>query len=87
MLWFDLELVLFLSVGAQLLQAAALRNLPVAFVVALTYYGSIFFGLIASVSLLRETISPSEWIAGVLLLAALGLSLLDRFRPAPNAPQ
>jgi drug/metabolite transporter (DMT)-like permease len=84
-LWFDLELVLFLSVGAQLLQAAALRNLPVAFVVALTSYGSIFFGLIASVSLLRETISPSEWIAGVLLLAALGLSLLDRFRPAPHA--
>ncbi|HEV2651522.1 MAG TPA: DMT family transporter [Rhizomicrobium sp.] len=81
-LWFDLELVVFLSVVAQLLQAAALRNLPVAFVVALTSYGSIFAGLIASVTLLGETISPSEWIAGVLLLGALGLSLMDRYRAA-----
>jgi drug/metabolite transporter (DMT)-like permease len=80
--WFDLELVVFLSVVAQLLQAAALRNLPVAFVVALTSYGSIFFGLLASVTLLREKLSPSEWVAGGLLLAALGISLLDRFRSA-----
>jgi drug/metabolite transporter (DMT)-like permease len=79
-LWFDLELVVFLSVVAQLLQAAALRNLPVAFVVALTSYGSIFAGLIASVTLLGETISVSEWIAGGLLLAALGLSVTDRWR-------
>jgi drug/metabolite transporter (DMT)-like permease len=80
--WFDLELVLFLSLGGQLLQAAALRSLPVAFVVALTSYGSIFAGLIASAILLGERLSANEYLAAGLLLAALALSLLDRRRPA-----
>jgi drug/metabolite transporter (DMT)-like permease len=77
-LYFDLELVLFLSLGGQLLQALALRCLPVAFVVALTSYGSIFAGLIASATILGERLNANEYLAGGLLLAALAVSVLDR---------
>ncbi len=65
-LWFDLELVLLLSLGGQLLQGMALRTLNVAVVVALTSYGSIFFGLAASLVILGErltvqTLSPPRF--------------------------
>lgn len=82
-LWFDLELVLLLSLAGQLLQGVALRGLDVSLVVALTSYGSIFFGLVASLFLLHERLAPSELAAGAFLIVALGLSL-SRGRPAPG---
>jgi drug/metabolite transporter (DMT)-like permease len=79
-LWFDLELVLLLSLGGQLLQSMALRTLNVAVVVALTSYGSIFFGLAASLAILGERLTVQDVIAAAFLITALGLSLLpERF--------
>lgn len=75
-LWFDLELVLLLSLGGQLLQGVALRALNVALVVALTSYGSIFFGLAASLAILGERLTVQDIIAGAFLVTALGLSLV-----------
>jgi drug/metabolite transporter (DMT)-like permease len=79
--WFDLELVLLLSLGGQLLQAMALRALSVGVVVALTSYGSIFFGLAASVVILGERLTLQDIVAAAFLVTALGLSLLpERWR-------
>jgi len=75
-LWFDLELVLLLSLSGQFLQAMALRSLNVALVVALTSYGSIFFGLAASLVLLGERLTVHDIIAAGFLVTALGLSLV-----------
>lgn len=75
-LWFDLELVLFLSLGGQLLQGFALRELDVATVVALTSYGSIFAGLVASTFVLGERLTGEEMLAGAFLVVALGMALL-----------
>ncbi len=75
-LWFDLELVLLLSLGGQLLQGVALRSLNVALVVALTSYGSIFFGLAASLAILGERLTVQDIVAGAFLGTALGLSLV-----------
>jgi drug/metabolite transporter (DMT)-like permease len=69
----DLELVLLLSSGGQFLQGVALRTLSVALVVALTSYGSIFFGLAASLAILGEHLTAQDVIAGAFLVAALGL--------------
>jgi drug/metabolite transporter (DMT)-like permease len=77
-LWFDLELVLLLSLGGQLLQGMALRALNVAVVVALTSYGSIFFGLAASLMILGERLTVQDMIAAGFLVTALGLSLVER---------
>jgi drug/metabolite transporter (DMT)-like permease len=74
-LWFDLELVLLLSLGGQLLQSVALGVLNVAAVVALTSYGSIFFGLAASILILGERLTVQDIVAAALLVTALGLSL------------
>ncbi|WP_445221769.1 DMT family transporter [Bradyrhizobium sp. Pa8] len=74
-LWFDLELVLLLSLAGQLLQSMALRVLDVAIVVALTSYGSIFFGLAASLVILGERLTVQDILAAAFLVAALGLSL------------
>ncbi len=74
-LWFDLELVLLLSLAGQLLQSMALRVLNVAIVVALTSYGSIFFGLAASLLILGERLTVQDVIAAGFLVTALGLSL------------
>jgi drug/metabolite transporter (DMT)-like permease len=85
-LWFDLELVLFLSLGGQLLQGFALRSLNVATVVALTSYGSIFAGLIASILVLGERLTGGEIVAGLFLLVALALTLLPAgLQPRRNA--
>jgi drug/metabolite transporter (DMT)-like permease len=74
-LWFDLELVLLLSLAGQLLQSMALRVLNVAMVVALTSYGSIFFGLAASLLMLGERLTVQDIFAAAFLVTALGLSL------------
>ena len=75
-LWFDLELVLLLSLGGQLLQSVALRALKVGTVVALTAYGSIFAGIAASRLILGERLATGDIVAGVILLTALALSLV-----------
>jgi drug/metabolite transporter (DMT)-like permease len=75
-IWFDVELVLFLSLVGQLLQGVALRTLNVALVVALTSYGSIAAGLAASIILLGEHLTVGEIVAGLFLVTALGLSLV-----------
>jgi drug/metabolite transporter (DMT)-like permease len=82
--WFDLELVLLLSLGGQLLQSMALRTLNVAVVVALTSYGSIFFGLAASLVILGERLTLQDVIAATFLVTALGLSLWPERRPSKN---
>jgi hypothetical protein len=74
-LCFDVELVLLLSLGGQLLQGLALRSLNVALVVALTSYGSIAAGPAASTLLLGEHLTVGEIVAGAFLVTALGLSL------------
>lgn len=74
--WFDLELVLFLSLLGQLLQSIALRTLNVATVVALTSYGAIFFGVAASLAILRERLSLGNIIAAAFLVTALALALV-----------
>jgi drug/metabolite transporter (DMT)-like permease len=74
-IWFDVELVLLLSLVGQLLQGVALRTLNVALVVALTSYGSIAAGLTASIVLLGERLTGGEIMAGLFLVTALGLSL------------
>jgi drug/metabolite transporter (DMT)-like permease len=79
-LWFDLELVLLLSLGDQLLQGMALRSLDVAVVVALTSYGSIFFGLAASLVILGERLTVQDVVAAAFLVTALGLSLWPEWR-------
>jgi len=75
-IWFDVELVLCLSLVGQLLQGIALKALNVALVVALTSYGAIAAGMAASVLLLRESLSLQEIIAGIFLVCALALSLI-----------
>lgn len=74
-------LVLLLSLVGELLQGVALRTLNVALVVALTSYGSIAAGLAASTILLGEHLTAGEIVAGLFLVAALGLSLV----PIPAA--
>ncbi|MEI9924245.1 MAG: EamA family transporter [Bradyrhizobium sp.] len=75
-IWFDLELVVLLSLGGQLLQGFALRRLNVGMVVALTSYGSIFSGLLASLVVLGERLNTGDIFAGSFLVIALGLSLV-----------
>jgi drug/metabolite transporter (DMT)-like permease len=74
-IWFDLELVLLLSLGGQLLQGFALRTLNVSLVVALTSYGSIFIGLMGSLFILGERLNALIIVAGFILVVALGLAL------------
>lgn len=75
-IWFDLELVLLLSVGGQLLQALALRRIPVSLVTALTSYGSIFIGILGALFVLREQLSVWTLVAGALLIVALALAIV-----------
>jgi drug/metabolite transporter (DMT)-like permease len=75
-IWFDVELVVLLSLVGQLLQGVALRTLNVALVVALTSYGSIAAGLAASIILLGEHLTVGEIVAGLFLVTALALSLV-----------
>src|ERR1700730_10988945 len=82
LIWFDVELVLLLSLVGQLLQGVALRTLNVALVVALTSYGSIAAGLAASIVLLGERLTVGEIIAGLVLVTALGLSLVPIMVPS-----
>ena len=82
LIWFDFELVLLLSLVGQLLQGVALRTLNVALVVALTSYGSITAGLAASIILLGEHLTVGEIVAGLLLVTALGLSLVPISAPS-----
>ena len=70
-IWFDLWMVLLISLVGQLLQGVALRTLNVALVVALTSYGSIAAGLAASIVLLGERLTVGEIVAGLFLLTAL----------------
>ena len=49
--------------------------------VALTSYGSIFFGLAASLAILGEHLTAQDVIAGAFLVAALGLSLVQSTSP------
>ena len=74
---FDIELVVMLSVAGQILQSVALRVLGVVLASLITGYGSIFFGLIGSFVILREQFSVWGIIAGVLLLIALALALIE----------
>jgi drug/metabolite transporter (DMT)-like permease len=75
-IWFDVELVLLLALVGQILQSIALRSLNVAMGVALMSYGSIAAGLAASTILLGERLTTGEVLAGVLLVFALGLSIV-----------
>jgi drug/metabolite transporter (DMT)-like permease len=74
-IWFDVEIVLLLSLIGQLLQGVALRSLNVALVAALTSYGSIAACLGASIILLGEHLTVGEIVASIFLATALGLSL------------
>jgi drug/metabolite transporter (DMT)-like permease len=82
-IWFDLELVLLLSVTAQLLQSLALRVLTVGLVSALTAYGTIFVGLLASLFILHEQFTVWSALAIALLAAALTLALV----PVPRVAE
>jgi drug/metabolite transporter (DMT)-like permease len=86
---FDVEMVLLLSLGGQLLQGIALRTLNVALVAALTSYGSIFAGLAASFLFLGERLTTGDLVAGAFLATAVALSLvpenLFQRRPGPLA--
>jgi drug/metabolite transporter (DMT)-like permease len=75
-LCFDVEMVLLLSLGGQLLQGLALRTLNVALVAALTSYGSIFAGLAASFLFLGERLTTGDLVAGAFLVTAVALSLV-----------
>lgn len=75
-IWFDLELVLLLSVAGQLLQSVAVRVLNVGTVAALTAYGTIFVGILASLVILKEQMTPWSAVAAALLLGALALALV-----------
>jgi drug/metabolite transporter (DMT)-like permease len=81
--WFDLELVVLLSVTAQLLQSVALRYLTVGVVAALTAYGTIFVGVLASVVILKEQMTVWSAVAAALLLIALALALVPVREPPP----
>jgi hypothetical protein len=81
-IWFDVELVLLLSLVGQLLQGVALRTLNVALVVALTSYGSIAAGLAASIVLLGEHLTVGEIVAGLFPVTALALSLVPISAPS-----
>lgn len=59
----------------------ALRVLNVEIVVALTSYGSIFFGLAASRAVLGERLTVQDTIAAAFLVAAIGLSLWPEHGP------
>jgi drug/metabolite transporter (DMT)-like permease len=75
-LCFDVEIILLLSLVAQLLQGLALRTLNVALVAALTSYGSIFAGLAASFLVLGERLTTGDVVASAFLVTAVALSLL-----------
>lgn len=75
-IWFDLEIILLLSLVGQLLQGIALRALNVALVAALTSYGSIVAGLVASFLILGERLSVGDLVASGFLVTAVALSLV-----------
>jgi drug/metabolite transporter (DMT)-like permease len=74
--WFDLELLLLLSVVAQILQVFALCVLGAGYVAAITAYGTIFVGVIASIAIVGERISAAGIFAALLLTTAMGLALV-----------
>lgn len=81
---FDLELVVLLSIVGQVLQSLSIRILGVIPVAAITGYGSIFFGLLGSFTILHEQMSIWGFLAGALLLVALALALAP-VRSAPTS--
>ena len=76
LVWFDLELVVFLSIVAQIFQSISLRILGITPVAAITAYGSIFVGLLAAFLILGEHMSTWGILAGSLLLVSLALALV-----------
>ncbi|MGH7716669.1 MAG: EamA family transporter, partial [Vulcanimicrobiaceae bacterium] len=72
---FDLELVVLLSIAGQICQSVALRILTVTPASTVIAYGSIFFGLLGSFLIVNEHLSPTEILAGSLLVIALALAL------------
>ncbi len=87
-IWFDLELVLLLSLGAQPLQGFALRTIPVGLVTALTSYGSIFVGILGALLILHEQLTIWTFVAGSLLVVALALTVIPEktlFASRPDA--
>jgi drug/metabolite transporter (DMT)-like permease len=87
---FDCIMVVGLSLVGQLVQPYGLKRLPVAVAAAVTLYGSLAVGVVASIVLVHESITPLGIVAGVLLAAALGLAIApkrgraDVFLPEPS---
>jgi len=74
--WFFGQIVVALSLYGQTAQAFALRYLPAGTTSLISSYGTLIVGVIGAILLLGETISPSGYVAGVMLAVALGLSLV-----------
>ncbi len=68
-------MVVGLSLIGQVTQPFALKRLPVAIVAAVTLYESLGVGIVASIVLVHETITPIGIVAGIFLAAALGLAI------------
>jgi drug/metabolite transporter (DMT)-like permease len=70
------EIVVGLSLYGQFAQSFALRTLPAGTTSLISSYGTLIVGVIGALLLLGETIAPSGFFAGVLLVVALGLALV-----------
>jgi drug/metabolite transporter (DMT)-like permease len=85
--WFFGEIVIGLTIYAQVAQSYALRTIGAGTVSLLSSYGSLAIGIVGSLVILGERIAPSGIVAGALIAVALGLALVPARRPPahPNS--
>lgn len=74
------EIVIAVSLLAQMFQSLALRTLKAGIVSALVRYGALLTGTITAFFLLGESTSSTELIGGLLLAISVGLTLLPDSR-------
>jgi drug/metabolite transporter (DMT)-like permease len=76
------EIVVGVSLLAQMLQSLGLHTLNAAVVSAIVRYGALLTGSITAIVLLGEMTSLTEWLGGVLLASSVALTLVpvDRLR-------
>ncbi len=80
--WFFGEIIFGLTIYGQIAPTYALRTLGAGITGLLSSYGTLIVGVIGSVLLLGERLSPPGYVAAGLLALALGVSLVPARRTA-----
>lgn len=83
--WFFGEIVLGLSIVAQVAWSWALPRLGPTLTSLIGLYGSVLVGVAGALIVLHETIAPIGYVAAALLVVALGLAVIPA-RPPAAAP-